>query len=85
MHVTIHTAALDGAEVSITNEAADAVRLGFTPSADEQVEIIKALGAALLSACDPVVLGGAREIAIARTNIEQAVMWAVKGATTAPR
>lgn len=68
MHVAIHTAALDGAEVSITNEAADAVRLGFNPSADEL----------------PVSEAG-REIAIARTNIEQAVMWAVKAATKAPR
>ena len=40
---------------------------------------IKDLGAAFLAACDEI--GSSREMALAKTNAEQAVMWAVKHIT----
>jgi hypothetical protein len=43
-----------------------------------QVEAVKDLGRALL---DVIAANQGREFAIARTRIEEAVMWAVKGIT----
>jgi len=40
---------------------------------------LKDLGAAFLSKCDEV--GQSREMSLAKTNAEQAVMWAVKHVT----
>jgi hypothetical protein len=40
---------------------------------------IKDMGAAFLSKCD--ILGSSRELSIAKTKIEEAVMWAVKHVT----
>lgn len=40
---------------------------------------VKDSGAEFLALCD--TLGASRELSIAKTNIEQAVMWAVKGIT----
>lgn len=53
---------------------------------DEQAHVaaIKALGQAFLVSLDRRLdgrKGGEREFAIARTKAEEAVMWAVKGAT----
>lgn len=45
----------------------------------QQVQEIKDLGAALISNCN--ALGHSREISLAVTNAEQAVMWAVKHIT----
>jgi len=89
MHVTIHTAALTNDDVSISNAAAEAVRMSFNPSKVPAVDRLKALAAAFLSACDEVA--GApnasgrpvgRECAVAKTHIETAAMWAVKAATS---
>lgn len=83
MHVTIHTAALPGAEVPISNSAADLVRMGFNPSGRGTVDTLKALGAALVTACEEQKGGtGAREAAIAITHVQTAVMFAVAAATT---
>ena len=79
MHVIINTGAISGAQVDITNEAADAVRMGFNPSASPSVDKLKALGAAFISLCDQ--LGKSREFSVAKTEAETAVMWAVKAAT----
>jgi hypothetical protein len=48
---------------------------------DEKAQMVelKDLGAAFIAACDRI--GGSREMALAKTNAEQAVMWAVKHIT----
>ena len=45
----------------------------------QQMVELKDLGAAFLAKCDEV--GGSREMSLAKTNAEQAVMWAVKHVT----
>lgn len=40
---------------------------------------LKDLGAAFIAACDEI--GQSRELSLAKTNAEQAVMWAVKAIT----
>ena len=45
----------------------------------QQMVEIKDMGLAFLEKCDSV--GKSRELALAKTNIEQAVMWAVKHIT----
>jgi hypothetical protein len=60
----------------------DAVRHNYRVLTDEekkQVAAIKNLGEEFLSLCD--VIGSSRELSVAKTNIEQAVMWAVKYVT----
>lgn len=85
MHVKIATGALpEGAETHITNSAASLVRMGFNPSSLPQVDRIKALAAALISECEAMrdARGpGAREAAIAITEIQGASMFAVAAAT----
>ena len=44
-----------------------------------QMVAIKDLGAAFIAKCDEI--GASREISLAKTNAEQAVMWAVKHVT----
>lgn len=60
----------------------NAVRHTYRVLGDEekaQMQNIKDLGAAFLNACND--LGRSRELSIAITNAEQAVMWAVKHIT----
>ena len=60
----------------------NAVRHTYRVLSDEekaQMQNIKDLGAAFLNACND--LGRSRELSIAITNAEQAVMWAVKHIT----
>lgn len=45
----------------------------------QQMMELKDLGAAFLAKCDEI--GQSREMSIAKTNAEQAVMWAVKHVT----
>jgi len=45
----------------------------------KQMVELKDLGLAFLNKCDEV--GQSRELSLAKTNIEQAVMWAVKHVT----
>lgn len=45
----------------------------------QQMVDIKDLGAAFIAKCDEI--GGSRELSLAKTNAEQAVMWAVKHVT----
>lgn len=49
---------------------------------DEKAQLveIKDLGAAFLAKCDEI--GQSREMSLAKTNAEQAVMWAVKHITS---
>ena len=84
MHVIINTAALSGHEVSISNEAAEVVRLSVNPSSRSSVDEIKALSAALVTVCRRLRAADtsiAREMSLAITDVETACMWAVKGAT----
>ena len=50
-------------------------------SDDEKAQMLalKDLGAAFIAKCDEV--GASRELSLAKTNAEQAVMWAVKHVT----
>jgi len=60
----------------------NAVRHQYRVLSDEekaQMVRIKDLGAGLLSAIDE--LGASREYSLAKTKVEEAVMWAVKGLT----
>lgn len=45
----------------------------------QQMVDLKDLGAAFIAKCDEI--GGSRELSLAKTNAEQAVMWAVKHVT----
>lgn len=69
--------------VVVSFAAEEAVRAKFNPSGRIDVEVLKALAAALWTKCDayPYISAPGREFAIARTEIETAAMWAVKGAT----
>jgi len=51
----------------------------LSESEKEQMGELKDLGAAFISKCNEI--GGSRELSIAITNAEQAVMWAVKHVT----
>lgn len=84
MHINIHTAALPDEEVTINNSAAELVRMGFNPSKLPPVDRLKALAAAFISECEVIrdARGkGAREAAIAITEIQGASMFAVAAAT----
>nr|ANR76364.1 hypothetical protein AUR56_00019 [Skeletonema virus LDF-2015a] len=51
----------------------------LTDAEKQQMVELKDLGAAFLKKCDEI--GQSREMSIAKTNAEQAVMWAVKHVT----
>jgi len=62
--------------------ANNAVRHKYRVLSDDekrQMTELKDLGAAFLAKCDEV--GQSREMSLAKTNAEQAVMWAVKHVT----
>ena len=85
MHVKINTSTLTDEVVSITDEAAQAVRMGFNPSAVRRVDRLKALAAAFISECklgQAELPEGSREFAVAVTNMQTASMWGVLAATT---
>ena len=51
----------------------------LTDAEKQQMVDLKDLGAAFLAKCDEI--GASREMSLAKTNAEQAVMWAVKHVT----
>jgi hypothetical protein len=69
----------------VVNDAAkEAIRLKFNPSGLKNVEDLKALAGAFLSLCDQIASekpDAGRELAVAKTNMQTASMWAVLGAT----
>lgn len=84
MHVKIHTDAIPEGETPITNSATELVRMGFNPSRLPPVDRLKALAAAFISECEAIrdARGkGAREAAIAITEMQGASMFAVAAAT----
>ncbi|MEO1606750.1 MAG: hypothetical protein AAFU34_15640 [Pseudomonadota bacterium] len=88
MHVKINTAALTDHEVAINDSAARTVRMGFNPSEMPRIDEVKALAAALISACEDIRddsnmggVSGGREAALAITHVQTASMFAVAAAT----
>lgn len=61
----------------------------FNPSANADVDEIKAMAAAFIDKCNGIASDrnhpGARCAAIAMTEIESAAMWAVKAVTKQPK
>lgn len=65
------------------NNPVDPMRLNYRAlSDDEQAAMrnIKMMGAAFLMSCDDI--GQSRELSLAKTKMEEAVMWAVKHITS---
>ena len=84
MHVAIHTAAVNGDVTSISNDAAARVRMGFNPSKRVNADRMKALAAAFMTECEIVRDAGgpgARDAAVAITQMQGASMFAVAAAT----
>ena len=84
MHINIHTAAIPDGKTPITNTAAELVRMVSIPSVCPPVDRLKALAAAFISECEAIrdARGkGAREAAIAITEMQGASMFAVAAAT----
>ena len=70
-------------DVELSDTAINAVRFKFNPSGLATVNIIKALAAAFLTECEEqTTQANGVSFALAKTNAEQASMWAVHGATT---
>jgi hypothetical protein len=70
--------------IELSAEAAEAVRMGFNPSALDDVNRLKTLAAAFITECDRIATAkpeAGRELAVAKTNMQTASMWAVLGAT----
>jgi len=65
------------------------VGIGFNPSGDTTVALIKSKAAELIDQLAPIAADrehpGARCASIAMTEIESAAMWAVKAVTKQPR
>lgn len=83
MHEDNVTAAL--AALPTSDAAREAVRLKFNPSGLDNVARLKTLAAAFITECDRIaaeVPDSGRSIAVAKTNMQTASMWAVLGATT---
>lgn len=61
-----------------------AVRKSFNPSQNTDVAELKTLAAAFIDACERLKAEGkdARALSVAQTNMQQASMWAVFGATS---
>lgn len=70
--------------IVVNDPAEEAIRFTFNPSGLPAVTKLKALAAAFLTACDETQLdnpAASRELAVAKTNMQTASMWAVLGAT----
>lgn len=84
MHIKLHMGDETPPAVNVSNSAADLVRYKFNPSGLADVQRIKFIAAALISECEALrdAKGpGAREAAIAITDIQKASMMAVAAAT----
>lgn len=84
MHVKLHMGEETPAETAVNTSAADLVRYKFNPSGLPDVQRIKFLTAAVISECEAIRDAGgpgAREAAIAITDLQKASMMAVAAAT----
>jgi len=83
--VTINITGAPADTVVVPGDAAkEAIRFSFNPSGRPDVATLKALAAAFLTACDEALAnapGAGRELAVAKTHMQTASMWAVLGAT----
>lgn len=79
MKVFIQYDGVNESIINVTEKSKQDIRYHFNPSALNSVNDIKALGCALITAVDS--LGDSREASVAKTQIETAIMWAVKAAT----
>lgn len=69
-------------ERTLNNSTEDPMRFNYRVLTDDEkaaMKEFKILGAMFISACD--LEPPSREIALAKTKIEEAVMWAVKAVT----
>ena len=84
-HVVLNTGGnIHGHEVHISSEAVEAIRFSFNPSGNEDVAKLKSLSAAFISQVDEIMKAkpeAGRELAVAKTHMQTASMWAVLGAT----
>ena len=72
--------------IGCSTDGLEAIRLTFNPSLNDDVTTLKALAAAFITHCDTVTRRqpwAARELAVAKTNMQTASMWSVLGATKA--
>lgn len=70
--------------ITLSADSVEAVRLGFNPSGIDTVHVFKTLAGAFLTLADGVAKSNpsaARELAVAKTNMQTASMWAVLGTT----
>lgn len=84
MHIKLHMGTETPAEIPVNTSAADLVRYKFDPSGLERVQNLKFMAAALISECEAIrdeKGPGAREAAIAITDVQKASMMAVAAAT----
>lgn len=84
MHVKLHMGEDTPAEIPVNSSAAALVRYTFNPSGMARVQRLKFLAAALISECESIrdeKGPGAREAAIAITDLQKASMMAVAAAT----
>ena len=84
MHIKLHMGEPSPPETHVSTSAADLVRYKFNPSGLADVQRIKFIAAALISECEVIrdAKGpGAREAAIAITDVQKASMMAVAAAT----
>jgi hypothetical protein len=85
VEITVHITDQPDQRFAVDPKALDAVRFDFNPSGQRDVVAVKAMAAALLTLCEasdskaPDPRG--RWMAIARTHIETAQMFAVKAVT----
>lgn len=61
---------------------AQRVRLGFNPSTDSTVDLLKTKTAELIDLCETLKAKDGRLASLAQTAYEEACMWAVKAETT---
>jgi len=79
--ITIQVSDQPAQHVTVSDDALDDVRFDFNPSGDRDVTLVKALSAGLLTFCQRPNGKTGRWMAIARTHIETAQMFAVKAVT----
>lgn len=65
-------------QLPISADDLEAVQANFNVSGNPDIDKLKLLGAAFIQACNDI--GVSRELSVAKTEVEAATMWAVKGA-----
>jgi len=75
--------------ITMTTLGEERVRIGFNPTGNQTVEVIKTRTAALIDLCEELREDASDEaqrlLSLAQTHYEDAAMWAVKAATAEPK